>query len=182
MIALAKTLLESICPTGFKISDFPRLIAIKDHSGSKGVHSNFLDVKLNPRIASLRNLFVQKLVVSGKYCNQAHGSPNSREAWNLSNLRAFVKNAEKLLQVIIFLIHITSGLPARGTELTSLLYNPLGNYRRHLFVSDGRVVLFPSYCKTNSMTGSQKYLCRFLEEDVGSLLCAYLALIRPIEM
>lgn len=74
------------------------------------------------------------------------------------------------------LVHLTSGQPARGTEIISLRHvNTI--HHRNLFVEDGLVAIVTSYHKGYTCTGSTKIIHRYLPKEVGELLVYYLWLI-----
>jgi hypothetical protein len=75
---------------------------------------------------------------------------------------------------------MTSGQPARGTELTSLQYcNSAHGRRRNIFVKNG-LVTFVTFChKGYSITNSTKVIHRYLPQEVSELLVYYLWLVLP---
>lgn len=102
--------------------------------------------------------------------------------WNQLGLSTWLSNSEDLLKLFMAAIILTSGMPARSTELgTSLLANTLVE-SRHLFVAYNSLVLTINYNKSRSMTGKDNVIPRFLASEVAHLLLQYLVYIRPFEM
>jgi hypothetical protein len=76
------------------------------------------------------------------------------------------------------LIHIKSGQPARGTDITSLRHiNTV--HHRNVFIEDGLVAIVTSYHNGYTCTGSTKIIHRYLPKEVGELLVYYLWLVLP---
>lgn len=78
------------------------------------------------------------------------------------------------------LIYLTSGQPARGTELTSLQYcNAAHGRRRNIFLENG-LVTFVTFCyKGYGITNSTKIIHRYLPQELSELLVYYLWLVLP---
>lgn len=81
---------------------------------------------------------------------------------------------------LMALVHVTSGAPARATEITKLL---LRNSRSHrsVFWLNGRVMTISSYNKINVVTDRDNSICRFLPKPVTKLLAFDLLVLRVIE-
>ena len=67
---------------------------------------------------------------------------------------------------MVTLVHISSGQPARGTELAALLWRNTANGERNLFVSRGTLMLLRRYAKTRNAVGDQ-YVQWFLDLDTA---------------
>jgi hypothetical protein len=76
--------------------------------------------------------------------------------------------------------YITSGQPARATEILSLrVSNTFHRIRRNIFIEDGPVSFVPFCHKGYNISGSTKIIRRYLPQEVSELLIYYLWLVRP---
>ena len=76
---------------------------------------------------------------------------------------------------LLLLIHITSGQPARGTELLTVRWrNSLEGLRRTVYMDNGLVSIVTSSLKGYSVEESTKIIHRYLPPEVGELLIYYL--------
>jgi len=102
---------------------------------------------------------------------------------NLSDSKQVARYCEKVQEFLghlLCLIHLTSGQPARGTELLSVqLENTSNNGMRNLYLFNGLVAVVPRYHKGYNRDKSVKSIFRFLPREVGSLLTWYLWIVRP---
>lgn len=79
------------------------------------------------------------------------------------------------------LIHITSGQPARMTELVHLrLFNSRSSHRS-IYLYFGSVMLLSTYSKTSSASQRDRMIARFLPNALKELLLVYLIVVRPFE-
>ena len=81
----------------------------------------------------------------------------------------------------MLLIHFTSGLPARGPELTSLKHSNTAFSMRNVFVISGKLVTVTEWNKTLAVTRSPKVIARFIPEEVARLYIAYIADVLPFQ-
>lgn len=100
--------------------------------------------------------------------------------WNTKLLEAYLVWVDEFLQRILLLIHMTSGQPARATELVSIRHcnTPEGRHR-NIFIEHGLVCIVTSYHKSQSTTRSIKIIHRYLPQVVSELVVYYLWLIQP---
>jgi hypothetical protein len=96
-------------------------------------------------------------------------------------MRRYIKLAGELMDELLVLVHMSSGQPARGTELAALLWRNTATGERNVYLSHGTVMLLQRYSKTRNLTGSDLYVARFLDTETAGLLFGYLAQVRPIE-
>jgi hypothetical protein len=100
--------------------------------------------------------------------------------WRQKAVKDYKKQLDAFLERLLLLVHLTSGQPARGTELLSLRYiNTVNGSHRNLFIDNGMVSTVTTYHKGYSTTGSTKIIHRYLPKEVGELLVYYLWLVRP---
>lgn len=84
-----------------------------------------------------------------------------------------------LLELLIVLIQTTWGLPARMSEILTLLINN-GQKRRNIYIYQDCVCVGLEYNKTDSITNSECILFRFLPVSVSYILLKYLLLVLPL--
>lgn len=102
----------------------------------------------------------------------------SKVEWKPKALQEYRRQVNRFLEHLLLLVHLTSGQPARGTEIISLRHvNTI--HHRNLFVEDGLVAIVTSYHGGYTCTGSTKIIHRYLPKEVGELLVYYLWLILP---
>ena len=97
----------------------------------------------------------------------------------------FKKRMEKTLeiqQLLLLLIHLTGGMPARGTEVSTILIRNQVHTKRHLFWSHQTLAFAPTYSKTRSITGKDGSAIRFVPHCVAELILQSLVWVRPLEM
>lgn len=98
--------------------------------------------------------------------------------WRANKVQEYKSRVNRFLEHLLLLIHITSGQPARGTEIISLRHTNTMHHR-NIFIEDGLVAIVTSYHKGYTCTGSTKIIHRYLPKEVGELLVYYLWLIFP---
>jgi len=100
--------------------------------------------------------------------------------WKKPAVRAYFTKLDAFLERLLLLTHITSGQPARGTELLSLQHsNTLRGHHRSIFMEEGLISTVTSYHKGYNITGSAKVIHRYLPREVSELLVYYLWLVLP---
>ncbi len=126
------------------------------------------------------------VLLNGGYLDSSATAISDPSEYNSSHfemrkVNKWLQNAEELLRILLFLIHTTSGQPARGTELITLQIKNSSNAARNVYVIDQVIAIHPSYNKTDNATHSRKHIFRFLDPRVSSIFAHYVAFIRPIE-
>lgn len=99
--------------------------------------------------------------------------------WQLQKVKQYLKTAEKFRELLLFLVHITGGQPARGPEITSLRFKNGFLQDRNIFVMSGQMSTVTRYNKSQSQWDEAKVIPRFLPWKVGQLLVMYIAYIQP---
>ncbi|KAL6355264.1 hypothetical protein LRP88_10850 [Fusarium phalaenopsidis] len=95
-------------------------------------------------------------------------------------MSSYSQSIEKLLELLAFLIHLSSGLPARSNELLTLRHrNTAAGGIRNIFLDQGLVMLVTGIHKGFSRSERLKVIHRFLPQEVSTLLVYYLWLILP---
>ena len=103
-----------------------------------------------------------------------------RTIWQYGNAKAYKEKVTRFLELLLLLIHLTSGQLARGTEILSICHmNTVHGHHCNIFIENGMVSTVTSYHKGYNVTGSTKIIHRYLLKEVGELLVYYLWLILP---
>jgi DEAD/DEAH box helicase len=92
--------------------------------------------------------------------------------------RAYLDDVADFMRQLLLLVHLTGGMPPRGTEAIGVrVRNDCGP--RDVNVSDGSVMVITRYSKTQRTTGRSRATPRFLPPRVSRLLVLYLAAVEP---
>ncbi|CAD0038816.1 unnamed protein product [Aureobasidium pullulans] len=98
--------------------------------------------------------------------------------WQSRLVADHLRRVDKFRELFLFCVHVLSGQPARGTEITSLRFrNGVANHR-NVFVLDGRVMTVTSYHKSQAMLDMPKMVPRFLPWRSGQIAVIYLTHVR----
>lgn len=81
--------------------------------------------------------------------------------------------------LLMFLCHITAGMPARGTEFTSVKIFNTWKSMRGIYIHDEAVMCVTEYHKSQGRTGKPRVIARFPPGRVGRLLIAYISDVLP---
>lgn len=104
------------------------------------------------------------------------GSTVRREA-----VQKWLANGKSIQEKLLPCLHISSGSPGRSTELeTMTLYNT-ESHPRNVYISQGRLVFVTRYSKSRWLTGADKIIPRFPDQETSKLFLSYLVLFRPLE-
>lgn len=107
-------------------------------------------------------------------------SASGKIVWNQRAVCSYGEKVNDFLKHLLLLVHLTSGQPARGTELLSLRHsNTMQGHHRNIFIENGMVSTVTSWHKGYTVTGSTKIIHRYLPKQVGELVVYYLWLILP---
>ena len=141
-----------------------RFMAKKDQSENEAICSTLLLHVLCTQ--SLRQRFV--VTVEGGKIN-----------FNSSEGNRYLDLYDEYLENLLLVIHIGSGMPARATELeTYTVCNGRSSMRTVYFLGE-RIFFHSVYSKTRSVTGVNKGIARFLNEDASKTVITDLIFVRP---
>ena len=94
----------------------------------------------------------------------------------------FLKSCERFCQTMFWLLQVTSGGPARASELSSIQFRNGQFANRHLFLLQGRLFYVLFYHKGRDKTGGPgKPIARFPDVETSNLLLLYLLFSRSLE-
>jgi hypothetical protein len=130
-----------------------------------------------------RGIWLLKRVLDAPWLQEEFIYPEStpnEPRWNQKVCQDYLQQVDAFLERLLLLVHLTSGQPARGTEILSLRHvNTVNGHHRNVFIEDGMVSTVTTYHKGYSTTGNTKIIHRYLPKEVGELVVYYLWLIQP---
>jgi hypothetical protein len=99
--------------------------------------------------------------------------------WKLAEVRRYVREIKRFLEILLFACHVTSGQPGRGTEVTTIRRVNGLLQDRNVFVVDGRVMTVTRYHKSQSQWDKPKVVPRFLPWRLAQVMVMYLVYVQP---
>lgn len=100
--------------------------------------------------------------------------------WNRAALLGWLQDYAALHKLLLVCAEMLSGAPARGTELTAMVYrNTQTRSTRNLMVFGQHLTLLCQYSKTTSLMGHDKLIPHSLDAVTSDILIQDLALTRP---
>jgi hypothetical protein len=139
---------------------------------SNGLHERYGSCLLQALFASPS--MVKRFVAGRSSSGAIEYDKDACHAW-------LVKTGE-FLNMLIALIHVSSGQPARAAELATLLIRNTQCAHRNVYWMHDTIMLCTAYHKGRNISGSDRIIPRFLPKDVAGLLLRYLVIVRPLEM
>ena len=104
---------------------------------------------------------------------------NGRIAWRREAAQAYLATCSKYVELTLLLIHLTSGMPARGTELETYHISNGVSSMRSLYYHEGHIFFFADYSKTRHKTIVSNGVARFLAKKSSRMVIVDLLLVRP---
>lgn len=99
--------------------------------------------------------------------------------WKMAPCMNYLDECTLLCGEIFAAMHITAGLPPRGSEGTIVKVQNTAQVLRNIFVVNGRMAIIFKYNKSRAANNRSFFIVRFLPADLGQLVFCYLAYIRP---
>ncbi|KAK4551663.1 hypothetical protein LTR86_010994 [Recurvomyces mirabilis] len=97
-------------------------------------------------------------------------------AWSRARFQRYKILATEFLEMLLLLVHITGGQPARASEILGLAHVNTACHR-NIFLEEGLIAIVTSYHKGYTCTGTTKIIHRYLPLQVSELLVIYLWLV-----
>ena len=91
-------------------------------------------------------------------------------AFQRSGLDSFFKTSDEYHWKMAVLVHLTSGMPARATELVTNVIRTSRDSIRTVFFAEGYIYLCTHYNKSNSSTERSNLIARFLPKNVSRMI------------
>ena len=96
-------------------------------------------------------------------------------------MRLYLRQAWRFLEIMLTLIHLCSGQPARATEIETMTIRNGPNTARSVFLFQEHIMTVIAYNKTTSLTGHERFIARFLPKAQSKTLAVYLVVVRYFE-
>ena len=93
----------------------------------------------------------------------------------------WLSQAQLLLRRLLTLTHITSGAPARATEIKTNILRNTETCQRNVYVQQGELLFIARYGKTQNMTSRDVPIVRVVDAKTSRLWLRYILLVRPLE-
>jgi hypothetical protein len=100
------------------------------------------------------------------------------DRWNKQIVSNWIKDCDKLGEILLFLTHLVYGQPARGSELSHMQLLNSKIIQRSLFIVDKQVCLVQGYHKARGVTGQDRYIPRFLDQRSSKQMVIYQGFLR----
>lgn len=113
---------------------------------------------------------------TGQYfVTQADGSVEL----SIDQAERWLRRFDEVQELTLLLVHLVSGMPARGGELATYSVVNGDSCQRTLYVVGDLVFFMPHYNKTRSMTQKLKVIARFLDPKSSKLILQDICFLRP---
>ncbi|KAL6172001.1 hypothetical protein ACJQWK_02991 [Exserohilum turcicum] len=99
--------------------------------------------------------------------------------WRGKRVGQYLRQVDRFLELLLFCVHVTSGQPGRGSEITTIRHRNGLLQDRNVFVVDGRIMTVVRYHKSQSQFDKPKIVPRFLPPQLGQVMAVYLAYLQP---
>jgi hypothetical protein len=165
------------------IEQFPRAQQLRDDAFDARPGRNFADHPGNDmHLGPWRNWLLVHVgtheATASLIRRQADADPASAPSWDANGVKAYMRRVSAFLRQMMVLIHMTSGLPARGPELLGVRWCNT-ELLRNIFLCEGYVMQLMAYHKLEWQVGSRA-VARFLPHEVGNLLVQFIVLVIPL--
>lgn len=106
---------------------------------------------------------------------------SSGGSWDRTQVRRYLRQVDRFLTLLLVCVHMTSGQPGRGSEVTTMRHRNGVLQDRNIFVVDGQVMTVARYHKSQSMWDKPKVVPRFLPARLGQVMVLHLAYVQPFQ-
>ena len=128
----------------------------------------------------LEEAILHRVLTDNSLSNQYISEKSAENiVWDQRVARKYLETYDQLMENLVLLVHLGSGMPARGTELSTYRTVNGKSSPRTIYILGNRVFFYCTYSKTNSMTGNIKAIVRFLDSEASQLVVDELMIIRP---
>lgn len=152
---------------------------LKENLGNRTPGYSFLTEPSN-NLQQYRTLLFDSIQQSPSLHDRFIITKPSQRHWNQAALAQWLVDYAALSLLLLVRCEMLSGGPARGTELTSMLYcsspeQPV----RNLSLLDTYVMLLTTYSKTTSLSGLDRFIPHALDSVTADILVQSLIIARP---
>jgi hypothetical protein len=99
--------------------------------------------------------------------------------WRSKKVRQYLLQVDRFLETLLCCVHMTSGQPGRGSEITTIRHRNGLLQDRNIFIVDGAVMTVVRYHKSQSQWDKPKIVPRFLPPRLGQVMAVYLTYLQP---
>lgn len=129
-------------------------------------------------IVESTNTPLWRLVLSNKDYKLYHTSKQGEPYLNRALAMDLLQRGGIIAQLLVVLLHVTSGQPSRGTEITDVRIQ--NRYRkRNLYKDHGHTWIIINYNKTTNNTMMDRFIPHLVYDKLAEHLDYYLVIIRP---
>ncbi|KAG2212049.1 hypothetical protein INT45_000396 [Circinella minor] len=143
-----------------------------DNTTSEDPSTAFFTLLSNPTVnKEYESALLQHITLQGQDEFLGGITREGNFVWKLHALYNWLSNAHELLLMIMVLIHVTSGQPARGEELAATtIRSTVKGAKRCLFWYRECIMLVQYYYKVRSQSNADRYVARFLTKELSKIL------------
>jgi hypothetical protein len=141
---------------------------------------SFLSDPRNVQFSSAREEFPKAILTHPGLRDRFTIVTDGSRRWKICALAAWLVDYATLSHLLLLRCQMLTGGPARGTEMTSMIYRSSAEQPvRNMSIVDRYVVLLGTYSKTSTVSGKDHFRPRALDGVSGAILVQDLALARP---
>jgi hypothetical protein len=107
------------------------------------------------------------------------GGLMAKQRWVPSKVAKYLQQVAAFKPLLLLCIHLTGGMPGRGTEMGTIKWCNTRTSMRGVFVLHALLLIILEYQKAQCSTNRAFYVVRALPPVVSQLLFRYLAFVRP---
>ncbi|EPS37769.1 hypothetical protein H072_8519 [Dactylellina haptotyla CBS 200.50] len=104
---------------------------------------------------------------------------NWRDLFSTAWVESYEQTVEEFLGLILLLVHICAGQPARGSEILGTRWKN-DQILRNMFVYRGSILISICYHKSQNLTEKQRYVHRLLPPQLGQMVANFLTFVQDI--
>ena len=166
-----------------QIMDNLNISKLEDPSNNQQRNFSFIDHKEN-NLDGFKSLLFNRLFQDNDFSNKLKkpNLVNNSIIFNNHSIKDWLAVRQRFLDNFLLLIHLTSGSPLRGTEISTIKFrNSLESKLRNIFWDSSKKVISinTAYSKSTSITRLSKDNIRFLTPKISKLLLVYLVVVQP---
>jgi hypothetical protein len=124
--------------------------------------------------------FEYKSLLRRAWTSSFRGSPFVKKGhWLLPTCSAYLQAGTEVEKQLWSAIHLTAGLPGRGSEICSIRLHNTALAIRHIFIRGGQILVIISYNKARTSNNYAFYIVRYLPLPLGLSVFKYIVYVRP---
>ena len=116
---------------------------------------------------------------TGKINEYVHAIHDDSIIWNTQKAKQVLTLYDNFIENLLLVVHIGSGIPARGSELATYSIVNGESSSRTVRIMDNLVYFLPSYNKTRQLTVKDRIIARFLDSKCSKLVAIDILIVRP---